>query len=769
MAKTLAGWWKKNPLVVGALSAAVLLAAFLAFPAMHAQQSQPMVMLSDGTQVPDTDPSQDPPSQVARISAMDGNVSYEPASVNDFAAAEMNYPLTTGDRLYADASSDAEFQTTNLAVRLGALTDLTITALTDSLTQLGLAQGVVHLRSYQLDPGATVELDTQNVAITVLQPGDARVETDPNSDTTLITVLSGQVQVDGNGIQMTLQSGQSVQLRGSQPVAAQWMQLERQDAFDSFSAERDAQYVNAFSAQSNDVNPETIGADDLAQYGQWQNDADNGPVWYPTGVAVDWEPYRNGHWIWVAPWGYTWVEAERWGFAPFHYGRWARFGNRWGWVPGPPVVRPIWSPALVVFVGAPGVTAWFPLGPREPFVPWYHASTLYVNRVNVSNIYNRNTEQVRSGYNQRTTRLYPENFDNRNYANRRNATVAMNQDDFAAGRRVDRNSLRGQQSQLGNAPIVPHPTVTPQRTSVVSAPPRAVPPRINRPALASRNDTRVTAPPNPGSVAGPGGPRRTPPIHGPIVGTPAPITRTPLPPAPTAPVQEPNPIHGQPPVKGNPPSGRQPAPQPTAPVQEPNPIHGQPPDRTNPPRQPQPAPQPTAPVQEPNPIHGQPPVKGNPPPRQPVPNPAEPMPPVQQPNPTRGLPPDRANPPRQPQPAPQPTHTPPTSVQEPNPTRGQPPVQTVNPPRQPAPMPQPERPLFNKAVPPAPHPSFEQQQRAIQQTDPGRPLSPSQTENVRQNRPPGPPQQQEAQHPAPAPAPKPAPQTPPKPDDKKKQ
>ena len=331
----------------------------------------------------------------------------------------------------------------------------------------------------------------------MLQPGDIRVETDPNSDTTLVTVLSGQVQVDGNGIQMALEQGQSVQLRGSQPVAAQWMQVEPQDAFDAFSAERDAQYVNAINAQNNDVNPETIGADDLAQNGQWQNDVDNGPVWYPTAVAVDWEPYRNGHWIWVAPWGWTWVEAERWGFAPFHYGRWGRFGNRWGWVPGPPVVRPIWSPALVVFVGAPGVTAWFPLGPREPFVPWYHASTLYVNRVNVSNIFNRNAAQVRSGYNQRTTNLFPGDPGSRNYVNRKIATVAMNQGDFAAGRPVAKNYLHGSQPQLANAPVVPHPLVTPERTSVVTAPARAVPPRTARPTLASRQDTRVTAPPQP--------------------------------------------------------------------------------------------------------------------------------------------------------------------------------------------------------------------------------------------------------------------------------
>ena len=99
---------------------------------------------------------------------------------------------------------------------------------------------------------------------------------------------------------------------------------------------------------------------DLAQYGDWTPDPEYGDVWYPRAVAVGWVPYQNGHWAWVAPWGWTWVEYEPWGFAPFHYGRWAFFGTRWGWIPGPPPVivgrpvPPVYSPALVAFVGGPG-------------------------------------------------------------------------------------------------------------------------------------------------------------------------------------------------------------------------------------------------------------------------------------------------------------------------------------------------------------------------------------------------------------------------------
>src|SRR5437763_12308386 len=69
----------------------------------------------------------------------------------------------------------------------------------------------------------------------------------------------------------------------------------------------------------------------------------------------------------------------------------------WAWVPGPVAVRPVYAPALVAWVGGPrfsmavgfggGVAgvAWFPLGPREVYVPAYRASPVYVNRVNVTN------------------------------------------------------------------------------------------------------------------------------------------------------------------------------------------------------------------------------------------------------------------------------------------------------------------------------------------------------------------------------------------------
>ena len=134
------------------------------------------------------------------------------------------------------------------------------------------------------------------------------------------------------------------------------------------------------------------GVEDLDEYGSWSQDADLGPVWVPAVTIVGWAPYRFGHWAWIAPWGWTWIDDAPWGFAPFHYGRWAFRFNHWAWVPGPSVFHPVYAPAMVVFVGgggmlpgrAPGGSiGWFPLGPHEPYIPPYTSDRSHLHNVDV--------------------------------------------------------------------------------------------------------------------------------------------------------------------------------------------------------------------------------------------------------------------------------------------------------------------------------------------------------------------------------------------------
>ena len=114
---------------------------------------------ADAGQVSGGTQAADPPSRAVRVSVLEGDVSVEPASVNQFAPAERNQVLTSGDRVYTDPSAKAELEAGEIAVRMGGGADLTVTAMTDQVAQFGLASGSVHLRSYAIMPGTVLELD----------------------------------------------------------------------------------------------------------------------------------------------------------------------------------------------------------------------------------------------------------------------------------------------------------------------------------------------------------------------------------------------------------------------------------------------------------------------------------------------------------------------------------------------------------------------------------------------------------------------------------
>ncbi len=433
---------------------------------------------------------QDPPSRVARLTQIGGQVSIQPAGVDQWTQASLNYPMTTGDRLYVDQDGRAELQAEQTVVHVWHYTDLSVTNLTDNVTQLGLSQGSLHVRTFGLDANHTVEVDTPNGAITVMQPGDFRVDAYTGDGGTVVTVNSGEIQISGPSLSQILGSGQSVRLMGTNPIAATPLALPGKDPFDVWSQQRDRQLLSSQTRQY--VNPDTIGSDDLDQYGTWNQTPDYGPIWYPTSVPVGWVPYTTGRWVWVSPWGWTWVDTYPWGFAPFHYGRWAYYGSRWGWVPGPYAVAPIYSPALVGFVGGPGfsvgvgvgggfgLSAWFPLGPGEPFYPWYHCSPRYFTQVNITNI-NRVTIDRNNYYNyyhNKTT------FNNIHYANRNIATVAVHANDFSSGRAITpRTIIRPTSQQLAHAQIIPHPFVMPTTRSIVPHPVTSIPVAAQRPTL----------------------------------------------------------------------------------------------------------------------------------------------------------------------------------------------------------------------------------------------------------------------------------------------
>src|SRR6516162_10087040 len=103
-----------------------------------------------------------PPGRAARLSVIEGQVSFQPSGENDWSQATLNYTMTTGDRIYTYDGSRAELEVGPWAVRLAQDTDLTMANLADQFMQLGVGQGSVRVTVYQMPPGNTVEIATPN-------------------------------------------------------------------------------------------------------------------------------------------------------------------------------------------------------------------------------------------------------------------------------------------------------------------------------------------------------------------------------------------------------------------------------------------------------------------------------------------------------------------------------------------------------------------------------------------------------------------------------
>jgi len=313
----------------------------------------------------------DPPSRVARLGYMQGSISFQPAGESEWVEAVQNRPLTTGDKLWADKDSRAELSLGSAVIDLNNNTGISFINLDDRTAQIQLSSGSVSVRVRHLDREDVFEIDTPNQAFSIFQPGRYRVEASEDGSYTVVSIREGEGESTGNGQTYTLHAGQRATFEGTNSLNAQVEEIGAQDDFDNWSYARDHRYENSRSARY--VSHDVVGYEDLDDNGDWNPDPGYGNVWFPH-VSEGWAPYRDGHWAWIDPWGWTWVDDAPWGYAPFHYGRWLSIRGRWGWVPGPMEVRPVYAPALVVFIGGGGVgfggnVGWFPLGPRKPSSP----------------------------------------------------------------------------------------------------------------------------------------------------------------------------------------------------------------------------------------------------------------------------------------------------------------------------------------------------------------------------------------------------------------
>jgi hypothetical protein len=380
--------------------------------------------------------------------------------------------------LWTDNGARAELNLGSAALRLNQHTNLSFINLDDRTAQIQISLGSLSVRVRRLAEDEVMEVDTPQAAFSLLRPGEYRIDVNEQGDTTIATVRGGEAEATGGGQAFTIHPRDQVRITGGVADGAQ-VAFDRRDAppsdpFDNWCMDRDRREDRSASAKY--VSRDMPGYADLDDHGSWRQTPEYGAVWVPAGVPGDWAPYHYGHWAWIAPWGWTWVDDAPWGYAPFHYGRWVFVGGGWGWVPGPVAVRPVYAPAMVAWVGGarfgvalsvggPAV-GWFPLGFGEVWVPAYHASPAYFSRVNVSNTVVTNVT-VTNVYN--TTVVNRTTVTNVRYVNQSvpGAVTAVPHEALVSGRPVAQASVRVSASAMSAAEVQHVAPVAPQRAAVL--------------------------------------------------------------------------------------------------------------------------------------------------------------------------------------------------------------------------------------------------------------------------------------------------------------
>lgn len=430
----------------------------------------------------------DPPARVARLSFVSGSASFRPAAVDDWTVAALNYPMTTGDDLWTDATGRVELQLGTLVVRLGATTSLGIVNLDDRVSQFRLEQGTlsVEVRDIDLPLGEVVEIDTPNGAVSLQDPGFYRIDVGLTGEQTTVTVRHGSASVATEAAAFDIANNESAIVGGMTAPGYTLQEAVPADEWEAWCERREHRGDNVAAQMY--VSRDVIGYDDLDEFGRWETNADYGPIWIPR-VAADWAPYRVGHWVWTGLWGWTWIDDAPWGFAPFHYGRWVTIHGGWAWVPDDIFARPVYAPALVAFAAggnwraSPDIgdaIAWFPLGPREVFVPTYQVSPGYLQLVNAAHGPVTEIDIAHMDYVNRTVP---------------GAMTAMPRDAFVQGRAVASVGVRVPADASRTASVVGTTApVTPEAASVLGQhSPGSAPP----PSVLNRHVVMRTPPPPP--------------------------------------------------------------------------------------------------------------------------------------------------------------------------------------------------------------------------------------------------------------------------------
>ena len=269
----------------------------------EAQQAAPQVQDAQSPSV-----QVDAPSRVARLSYIQGEVTMAPAGSEDWVDATLNRPLTTGDRLWTDDKARSELQIGEAAVNLDQHTGFSFVQLDDDVMQMSVTEGAITVRLHSRRENEKIQIETPNGSVELLHPGEYHIEVNPDTDHTIVKSRSGEAEMVVDEKSYRWKAGEQGDFAGLDKVTASIDRIAPRTDFENWANERDQKSRNSKSSKY--VAEEVVGSEDLDDHGDWVQEPEYGYVWYPRYVVRDWAPYRDGRWVWVSPWGWTWVETR---------------------------------------------------------------------------------------------------------------------------------------------------------------------------------------------------------------------------------------------------------------------------------------------------------------------------------------------------------------------------------------------------------------------------------------------------------------------------
>ena len=136
-------------------------------------------------------------------------------------------------------------------------------------------------------------------------PGEYDIIAGDGKSPARVAVPAGDGPIFRQGARCRRRERRGVLLSGDDPVTllpgstdedgfGEWWRGQKRDA-------ADAPVLRHVSAA-------VTGHEMLDEHGAWESIAGLGEVWFPKDLPRDWAPYRFGHWRWIGPWGWTWID-----------------------------------------------------------------------------------------------------------------------------------------------------------------------------------------------------------------------------------------------------------------------------------------------------------------------------------------------------------------------------------------------------------------------------------------------------------------------------